>query len=239
MLLEAFATADPAGRRATLELLPLVLRKTGNAHSEKCRVAVAVGLKAADLPTRLLSTRLAIHPEIRMRAELLPQLASPEPELRRETLFATTVVNGEPLIGEEDLFRFLHDPDEGVRRVCRDALIARDRTEAEISLGRRLTHPDPNERLRLLLDLRYDDDVTDPEPWLERLSRDPEPAVRAGAARVVIEVTAERRLSYPGWITRVTDSDPDATVRFIAGYFRRQAVGPVDPHLRGASGTQP
>lgn len=238
-LLDAFSTAEPDGRRAVLELLPVVLKKTGNAHAEKCRAAVAAGLKTADLPTRVLTTRLAVHPEVRMRADLVPLLASPEAELRRAVLFAVATADGEPLIGDEDLFRYLHDPDEGVRTVSRDALVGRDRSETEISMGRRLTHPDPSERLKLLLDLRYDDDVLDPEPWLERLSRDPEPAVRAGAARVVMEVSAERRQNYPGWVARVTDADPDATVRFVAGYFRRQAASPVDPNVRGAGGTLP
>ena len=31
---------------------------------------------------------------------------------------------------DEDLFRWLHDPDESVRKVCHDALVSRDRTEA-------------------------------------------------------------------------------------------------------------
>ena len=77
-------------------------------------------------------------------------------------------------------------------------------------------------------DLRYDDDVADPEPWLERLSRDPEPAVRAGAARVMAELTAGRR-TCPAWVARVADADPDPTVRRVAAYFRRQpSVG--SPH---------
>ena len=85
-------------------------------------------------------------------------------------------------------------------------------------------HPEPGERLKLLLDLRYDDDVADPEPWLERLARDPEPAVRAGAARVAVEVSADRRLAVPVWVGRLADADPDPTVRRVADHFRRQQV---------------
>ena len=112
--------------------------------------------------------------------------------------------------------------------------MSRGRSEPEISLGRRLSNPDAGERLKLLMDLRYDDDVPDPEPWLERLSRDAEPAVRAGAARVAVEVAAERKQAVPVWVGRLADIDPDATVRRVAGFFRalptqggvRQAGGP-------------
>ena len=100
--------------------------------------------------------------------------------------------------------------------MCRDALVGRDRSDADIDLGRRLTDPDPLERLDLLLDLRYGRDVPDPEPWLERLARDPEPAVRAGAARVAVEVTAERRLACPPWVGGVAGADPDGTVRHLS-----------------------
>jgi HEAT repeat protein len=228
-LLDAFGGCDEAGKRAILELLPAILKRTGNTYSLKCREAVAAGLAMPDPAARLAAVRLALHPDVRMRADLVPLLGSPEPGVRRAALFAVaSVTDGEPVIADEDLFRWLHDADAGVRQVCYDALVGRDRSETEIALGRRLTDPDPGERLKLLLDLRYDDDVADPEPWLERLSRDPEPAVRAGAARVAVELTGDRRLSCPVWVGRVADADPDPTVRRVAGYFRRQPIRNAD-----------
>lgn len=233
-LLDASASCDAAGQRAVLELLPVVLKKTGNAHSARCRAAVAAGLAMPDPGARVLAARLALHPDLKLRAELLPLLSAPEPEVRRAALVtASTPGDGEPLVGDEELFRWLHDPDEGVRRVCRDSLVVRGRSETEISLGRRLADPDPLERLKLLLDLRYDDDVADPEPWLERLSRDPDPAVRAGAARVAVEVTADRRQTCPGWVAKVAFTDGDGTVRRVAGYFHR-LPGVSDPSVKPA-----
>lgn len=231
-LLDTFPTLDAAGQQALLELVPVVLKKAGSAHVAKCRAVVAAGLKMPEPSTRVFTTRLAMHPDVQMRGELVPLLVAPEGEVRRAALFAVAAAEGEPLIGDEELFHYLHDPDDGVRKVCRDALVGRDRTETEISLGHRLTHPDPLERLKLLLDLRYDDDVADPDPWLERLSRDPEPAVRAGAARVAVEVAAERQLFVPGWIDRVSDADSDGTVRRVAGYFRKQAAARTDQQIK-------
>ncbi len=238
-LLDAFPGYDADGQRAVLDLLPVVLKKTGSVHATKSRAAVAAGLKMPEPSTRVFTTRLAMHPEVQMRGELVPLLSAPEATVRQAALFAVAAAEGEPLIGDEELFHYLHDPDDGVRKVCRDALVGRERSETEIGLGRRLADPDPTERLKLLLDLRYDDDVADPEPWLERLSRDPEPAVRAGAARVAIEVFVERQLSCPVWVARITDADPDPTVRRVASFFRRQAASRVDPNVRGAGGILP
>ncbi len=234
-VLDAFPECSPDGQRAILGLLPNILKKTGNTHAAQCRSAVASGLNMPDPQVRVLAVQIALHPDVKMRADLLPLLSAPEAEVRRAALFAAaSVTDGEQIIGDEELFRWLHDPDDSVRRMCRDVLVSRDRTEVEISLGRRLTDPDPLERLKLLLDLRYDDDVADPEPWLERLSRDPEPAVRAGAARVAVEVTTNRRLSCPGWVAHIADADSDPTVRRIATFFRRQPTGRTDPNVRPA-----
>jgi hypothetical protein len=220
-LLDTFPGPGEATPAAVLGLLPTVLKRAGGAHAAKCREVVAAGLRMPATPGRLLAVRLAMHPQVRMRADLVPLLNAPEPEIRRAALFAVgPATDDDPVIGDEELFRWLHDPDEGVRKGCYDALVSRGRTESEIALGRRLTHPESAERLKLLLDLRYDDDVADPEPWLERLSRDAEPAVRAGAARVAVEVAADRRLAAPVWVGRLADADPDPTVRRVAGYFR-------------------
>jgi hypothetical protein len=233
-ILDVFPSAADPGKRAVLRLLPTVLKRTGNAHAMRGRAVVAEGLRMPDIETRLVAVRLAMHPDIKLRNELASLLAAPEPEVRGAALFAiASSADGEVLVTDEELFRWLNDADASVRKVCRDSLIARYRSEAEIALGRRLTHPDSSERLKLLLDLRYDDDVADPEPWLERLSRDSEPAVRAGAARVAVEVALIRNQTCPAWVGRVADTDIHPTVRFVAAHYRakppREQRQPVQP----------
>jgi hypothetical protein len=235
-VLDVFPAATDPGKRAVLQLLPTILNRTGSVHVTRCRGIVSEGLKTGDVGARLASVRLTMHPDIRLRGELGPLLAAPEPEIRAAALVAVaSATDGEVLINDEELFRWLHDPDASVRKVCRDALIARDRSDAEIALGRRLTHPDPSERLKLLLDLRYDD-VADPEPWLERLSRDPEPAVRAGSARVAVEVALARHQSCPAWVARVASADAHPTVRFVAAYYRAKPASVPPPAVRPAGG---
>ncbi len=232
-VLETFPALDAGGQRAVLELLPTVLKKAGPEYAPRCRAVVAAGLNSPDPAVRVVATRLALHPSVNLRPNLLSLLTAPEAEVRQAALFAAAVATageGEPLLTDEDLFRWLHDPDDGVRRVCRELLVGRDRSESEIELGRRLTDPDPLERLKLLLDLRYDDDVTDPEPWLERLSHDPEPAVRAGVARVAVESATTRGLPRPVWIHRLAEADADPTVRRVARFFRGQPAGRTGPN---------
>lgn len=230
---DSFASAEADGKAALLRLVPGVLARTGNTHAPKCRAVALEALALPDHAAQLAALRLAIHPDIKLRAEAVPLLNATEPDVRAAALFAVaTATDGEVLLTEEELFRWLHDADAGVRRVCRDALLARDRTASEIELARRLTSPDANDRLKLLLDLRYDDDVSDPAPWLERLGRDPEPGVRAGAARVAAELALNRNLPCPVWVGRVADSDPHPTVRSVAGYYRSRpnsAPPPVRP----------
>ena len=68
----------------------------------------------------------------------------------------------------------------------------------------------------------------EPGPWLERLSRDGDPAVRAGAARVA----CERKLPFANWVRRLAMEDPDAGVRRVAGFHR----GRMDVQQAGHGG---
>lgn len=236
-VLDAYAACDEGGQGAVLSLLPTIVKRDGIAHVTQCRAVVEAGLKVSAVESRLTAIRAAMHPQVRMRVDVLPLLNAVEPEVRRAALVAVgPAVDDEPVIGDEELFHWLHDPDEGVRTVCRDALVSRGRSDAEISLGSRLTHPLAGERLKLLLDLRYDDELLDPEPWLERLSRDPDPGVRAGSARVAVELAVERHFPTPVWVGRLADSDPDRTVRRIAQFYRAQPTNRVDEGVRSVGG---
>jgi len=219
-LLDAFPGCDAGGQESVVALLPALLKRIGPAGAAKCRVVTAAGLKLPSPAARLGAIRAAMHPLVKLRADVVPLLAAVEPEVRRAALFAVgPATDDDQVIGDEELFRWLHDADADVRRGCQDALASRGRTDTDIRLGRRLTNPDAAERLDLLLDLRSDDDVADPEPWLERLARDADPGVRAGAARVAAELAAERRQALPPWVPRLAEADPEPTVRRIAAYY--------------------
>lgn len=236
-LLDGFVACDAGGQEAVVALLPALLKRAGPAGAAKCRAVAVAGLAHPSPAARTAAVRAAMHPLVKLRAEVVPLLSAAEPEVRRAALFAVgPATDDDPVVGDEDLFRWLHDPDDGVRRVCQNALTSRGRSDTEIRLGRRLTHPDPAERLDLLLDLRSDEDVADPEPWLERLARDTDPGVRAGAARVAVELAAERSQALPPWVNRLADADPDAAVRRVAAFYRGGAAGRRDDAVRPAGG---
>ncbi len=214
------------------DLLPKSLQH--NELQQCCREAVAAALRSPAVMVRRAAAPWATHPQLQLTQELMPLLEDAEASVRRAALFAVvTAEDAVRLLPDEELFRWLHDPDAGVRRICYDALVARQRSEADIDLGRRLTHPAPVERLKLLADLRYDDLVPDPEPWLYLLAQDREPAVRVGAVRVVAELRAARRVDCPAWVGAAVNREPDPTVRRIMLYYQQL------PQQRWTGGVRP
>jgi len=236
-VLHAFIAAGEPQREALAVLLPLAIARAGPVDAEKGRTAVAAALKMPSAAARVAAIRAASLPQVALRSEILPLLSVPEAEVRRAALFAVgPAIDGEPVIGDEDLFHWMHDPDADVRTICRAALVSRGRTDAEIMLGSRLLDPDANERLRLLIDLRYEDELPDVEPWLERLSHDADAGVRAGAARVMMEIAAERKLPAPAWVDRLAETDPEPMVRRVAKYYRMQPARTPDSEVRLVEG---
>lgn len=222
--LDGLGAFSDAGKAAAVELVPELLNCPDPDATARCRDVVRAGLAAPTADGRVQSIRLALRPEIALLPDVAPLLNDPEPVVRRAAVLAVgPVPEGVPaVVGDEDLFRCLHDPDPQVRDLGEAALHSRGLDAAQIQLARQLAAPDAAERLRLLVDLQWAGEaVRDPGPWLERLSRDPDPAVRIGAARVA----CERRLAFAGWLGRMAEADPDPTVRRWAGYYRgRQAA---------------
>lgn len=212
------------GKAAAVELVPELLKCPDADAATRCRDAVRAGLAAPTADGRVQAVRLALRPEVALLADVVPLLNDPEPIVRRAALLAVgPAPEGTPtVVGDEELFRWLHDPDLEVRVLCEAALNSRGLDAAQVQLARQLASPDAAERLRLLVDLqRAGEAVRDMGPWLERLSRDPDPAVRLGAARVAFE----RRLTFAGWLDRMAEADPDPTVRRWAGYYHGLAAG--------------
>lgn len=213
--LAACGSFNQAGSDAAVDLVPLFLRCGEPGAAEECKSIVKAGLTGGNKAT---AVRFAVG--MGLKTEVVPLLNDPSAEVRRAAMAAVGPAGaGTPAMEAEELFRWLNDPDAEVRLLCEAALSTRGLEPDHIDAGRKLTHPDANERLQLLIDLqRNRTGLRDPGPWLERLSRDPDPAVRAGAARVGYE----SKLEFGGWLDRMMD-DPDGTVRRIAAYHKQRA----------------
>lgn len=213
--LTASGSFNQAGSDAAVDLVPLFLRCGEPGAAEECKGIVKAGLAGGNKAT---AVRFAVG--MGLKTEVVPLLNDPAAEVRRAAMAAVGPAGaGAPAVDTEELFRWLNDPDAEVRLLCEAALSTRGLDPDHIDAGRKLTHPDASERLKLLTDLQRNRTAfRDPGPWLERLSRDPDPAVRAGAARVGYE----SKLEFGGWLDRMT-SDPDGTVRRIATYHKQRA----------------
>jgi hypothetical protein len=220
-LLNACDSFNDSGRIAALDLVPDLLRCGEPDAVERCRTLVSGGLGVTDAGAKRRAVRLAAAPQFGLKKEIVPLLKDQSAEVRREAMLAVGPLGiGEPVIEADDLFPWLNDVDDEVRMLCEAALSTRGLTPEQIDAGRKLTHPEASERLTLVLEIARGRNgvFRDPGPWLERLSRDADPAVRAATARVAYE----SRLTFAGWLDRLAD-DPDPTVRQIAVYHRDRA----------------
>jgi hypothetical protein len=223
-LFEAQPSFAPAGQVAALQLLPDLLDAGGVETAAKARPLVAAALKEKSAEQRFLAAGLASRSELNLLPAVQALLEDPEPEVRRAAMLVLGPIREgkggaeKPLVGDNELLRWLHDPDPEVRRLCEMSLRSRGRSERDIRLGRLVTAPAATERLKLLLELPDEDEINDLAVWLRRLSNDPDAAVRAGAARVA----AERNVDFAERLEQMTHADPDATVRKIAEHYRKR-----------------
>jgi HEAT repeat protein len=221
----AFADAEPRfstpGRSAALDLLPAVLACGDPDVAQTAKGMIATAAKSESVALRVQAVAAALRPDIDALDAIVPLVGDPDAEVRRAAVLALGPVRdgAVTVLGDDELLRCLHDSDPEVRRLCEMGLRSRGRTPRDIRLGRRYTAPDPAERQKLLLDLA-DEESLDVTVWLDRLTADPDPAVRAGAVRLAVE----RRADLGDRLEQMSRSDPDGTVRRIADYYRKKML---------------
>jgi hypothetical protein len=219
MILAHQGRLSNSGHTSVVGLLPRLLRGTSPEVTERFKPLVVGWLSHTEHTVRLRAILLAQREEFQALEAVLPLLKDSAPEVRRAAMLAVgpAPVEGEPLIETEKLLPWLHDPDAGVRRNCEIALATRGLSPVEIRLSRQITDQNPVERLKLLLQLPEDEEFRI-DPWLERLSRDRDSAVRVGAARVALE----RGLDFEDRLREMLQSDPDPSVRKILEHYGRK-----------------
>src|SRR5262249_17989245 len=114
-----------------------------------------------------------------------------------------------------ELLPLLHDPAIDVRILCEKTLRSRGLTAQQIDLARLMTDAEATVRARVPAKVLECPDL-DTHVWMDRLSRDPSPAVRAAVVRTVGEVADERLRDR---MREMAGNDPSPTVRELAGYY--------------------
>ena len=200
-------------------------RPTAPSVLAHCGDLVNSGLKDRRPECRAHAIRLASAPGVELLERVAPLLEGstrdPAPEVRVTALLA--LGSHEELLPTDDLLPYLHDSDGDVRTVCEQALKSRGLLGGHLQLARQMTDPQPQVRSRVpALVLDFPD--LDTRLWLERLSRDGSPAVRAAVLRAAGE-TKEWRLADR--MREMATADPSPTVRQIARYYLQEQL--ADP----------
>jgi hypothetical protein len=221
-----FVDAEPRfstpGRSAALELLPAVLADGSPEIAARVKEMIANTAKSESVDLRIQAVAAALRPEVDCLEAIVPLLQDPVAEVRQAAVLALGPVRegGQPAVPDDGLLRCLHDSDPKVRDLAEMGLRSRGRSARDIRLGRRYAAPDAAERQKLLIDLAFEEEL-DVAVWLERLTRDADPAVRAGAVRLA----ADRKIDLGDRLDEMRRTDTDGTVRRIADFYCRALSG--------------
>ena len=213
-LADGFPMFAAAGQCCALDLADELCSGRQPQAREICgeMVARALTQPAEEVRVKAIALLMA-RPDLGPPAAVVDRLGDPSPAVRRAAVLA--VGPSRNLITDDDLLRWLHDPDAEVRRLCETALRSRGLRAQDVQMGRLLTDARPRARLELLPYLRQDTDL-DVSAWLRRLTLDPAPAVRAGAVRAAAE---QQVVGLADRLAQMAGTDPDPTVRENARYY--------------------
>jgi hypothetical protein len=201
-------------RIAALELTAALLIQSSQAGLvERWREVARTALRDSEPEVRARAIQLAQAPPFGLLERIVPLLRDPSAQVRRAAILA--VGPSQTVISSEDLLGWLHDADPEVRRLCEIALRGRDLSEDNLRLGRLITDPRHDARLRAIEELLADPQ-REPSAWLRRLSHDPTPSVRAAAIRAA---AIRPRVDLSDRLQEMTQSDPSPTVCQLAQYY--------------------
>lgn len=184
---------------------------------KQARHCVQTGIRDDNVQVRLAAVRLAVTPALQLHAELVPMVSGakvdPAPEVRQLVLLA--LGEHEQLIATDELCRFLQDGNAEVRGITERALKLRGLNQNQLKLARMINDPDPSTRAQLPA-LVFNTSDVDAVQWMERLCKDPMPAVRAASARAMGEHQDQRLQSL---MQQLSEKDQDASVQQIARFY--------------------
>jgi len=186
---------------------------------KQAKSLVIVGIKSDQESIRLAAIRLAVLPGLQLQEHLVPLLASTNPDSSVEVRQLALLALGEheKLLSTDDLCNYLNDSDKEVRTATERILMVRGLSQKQIKLAKMMNDQNPISRAELP-ELVLGTPEVDSLQWMERLTRDPSPAVRAATARA-LGSSSDRRLS--SLLTKLSEQDKDQTVQQIARFYTK------------------
>jgi hypothetical protein len=188
-------------------------RQRPSQERHACRELTRSCLRDEEPANRISAIRLASNVSVGLLQPTAELLEDPVPEVRQAAMLA--LGSAPEAMPTDDLLRWLHDPDAGVRRLCESALRGRGLQEHQMRLGKLLTDDRPQMRLQVLDYLRHHADL-DPGVWLRRLCNDPAAAIRAAAIRSAADQKVD---SLGDCIRQMAQADPSDSVRQMAVFY--------------------
>jgi hypothetical protein len=204
----------------TLTLAAQFLHQAGSARADwmaSLEPLVDAGLTDERAECRVGAIRLAAAPQVALLEKVTPILHGLASEPAAEVRITALLVLGghEELLPTDELLPFLHDSNAEVRGVCEQALRSRGLLAGHVQLARQMADPQPVVRARVPALVHEFPDL-DAQLWLDKLSRDQSPAVRAAVLRAAGE-SKEWRLADR--MREMSKSDPSPTIRQIARHY--------------------
>lgn len=218
LLGDAVRVQDRQVRLRTLELALALPAQPGPSELTEVRRELAqAGLKDEEPAQRARAIQVAQQVGQELVKAVVPLLDDPAPEVRRAAMLA--VGPTADAVATDDLLRWLHDPDEDVRRLCEAALRGpRGLPDRHVHLGRLITDRAPRVRLQVLESLRQASDL-EPGIWLRRLTHDPAPEVRVAAMRAAVESLPDTSFDLSDRLDQMAHGDSSPTVSTLAQYY--------------------
>jgi hypothetical protein len=215
---EAGQRTEPGIRKQALVLAHLLLDQNPTPECQNlCRSLVARELTATEPEMRMeaihLSVQEVFQDDFELLKQVVPLLKDSDAQVRRLAVLAVGALH--QVIQEDALLPMLHDSDADVRRLCEGALRSRGLHDSHIFLGKLITDSRPQQRMKVFQHLRSAIDL-EPGIWLERLSKDESPAVRAAAVR---EAVLFPDVDFSARLREIAQTDPSPTVQQLAVYY--------------------
>lgn len=177
---------------------------------------VSAGARSESSLVQIQAITVALNPKTDCLQEVAICLKSPHKEVRQAAILALGPAS--ETIMDEVLLPSLHDEDQTIVHLTETALQARGLREDQIRLGKLMADPKPVKRLEVLDHLSATRDI-DPMIWLKKMSNDPSPAVRAAAARAMIQ---EKGTTNGKSERQIEKLDMSESVNRLAGFYEEK-----------------